>query len=666
MKNLGRSLRLALRQRWTFAGIIACSVAVAVLWGANIGAVYPFVEVIFQNKSMQDWAEDRIETSEKSRAEMEADIAQLQQQQTGELSPDEQRSLANRIAYLRTRIDAEDKVIETTQRIQPYIDRYLPDSAFQTLILIVVFLMAATLVKNLFLMANMILVQRFSDRTVLKLRNQLFEHTLAMELGTFNKDRTGDLMSRVTGNIGKIGSSISFIVGKAMREPMKASVCLIGAATVSWKLLLFSFITAPLAIFLTYTLAKSIKRANRRQMEESSRLLSRLLQSFHGIQAVKAYTMEKHENERFQQTTQEAYRKGMKITFYQALTKLSDEVMGICVVSISILAGGYLVLNQETHLLGIEMTSRPLSFGAIMLFFAFLVGASDPLRKMSDFVNVIQAGAAAGDRVYPFLDRKSAIVDPENPQPLADARCPIVFDNISFHYEPEQPVLKNVSLRIPFGQKIAIVGANGCGKTTLANLIPRFYDPVEGDVRLGYVNIRDVRLHDLRRRIGVISQQTVLFDDTVMDNIRYGSPEATDEQVIAAAKQAHAHNFIMRNLENGYESHVGEQGKLLSGGQRQRLALARAILRDPDILIMDEATSQIDPESEQLIHNALEQFIQNRTTIMITHRMSSLSLAERIVVMNDGEIVDDGTHDELSQRCDLYRRLYQISFKESA
>jgi ATP-binding cassette subfamily B protein/subfamily B ATP-binding cassette protein MsbA len=285
---------------------------------------------------------------------------------------------------------------------------------------------------------------------------------------------------------------------------------------------------------------------------------------------------------------------------------------------------------------------------------------------LSDIYTRIQAGLAAAERVFPILDRESAITDPTNPQPLPQPHRELIFDHVRFRYEPEKPVLDDIDLRIPYGETIAVVGPNGCGKTTLVNLIPRFYDPAEGAVRVDDVDLRDVKLRDLRRRIGLVSQQTLLFDDTVGNNVRYGSPHATDEEVIEAAKKARAHRFIMEDLEQGYDTSVGQGGNRLSGGQRQRIALARAILRDPEILILDEATSQIDLESEQLIHQALEQFVRGRTAVIITHRLSTLDLADRVVVMNAGRIDDVGTHEELIRRCELYRGLYEIHFKQSA
>ena len=666
MKNLGRAIKQALRQRFTIIGIVLSSFAIALFWGANIGAVYPFVEVIIQNKSMHDWARERIADSSAKCNQIEAKVKNLNKKLSNTETKKDRITIENEIEHLSLRLQAEEKVVSFTGNVQPYIERFLPDDPFKTLVVIAVGLIIFTIVKDVFLVVNLMLVHRFSELTTLDLRNQVFQHTMKMGLGVFNKDRTGDLMSRFTGDIAKIGGVVSFLFGRAMREPLKAVVCLAGAIWVSWQLMLFSFVVAPVALFFTYTLAKSIKRANRRLMEESSLLFRRLLQSFSGIYAVKAYTMERHENNRFRRTTREVYRKSMKIMFYHGLTKFSDEVLGICVVCISILAGGYLVLNQETHIFGMAMTERPMNLASLLLFYGFLIGASDPLRKMSGFVNQIQAGAAAADRIYPLLDRESSIVEIENPIAVKDVRKPIIFENVSFYYDKNELVLRDINLKIESGKTLAIVGPNGCGKTTLLNMIPRFFDPIQGNVLLGYDSIRDLSIQDLRRRISIVTQQTILFDDTVMNNIRYGSPRASDEDVVHAAKKAHAHGFIMDKLDHGYSTNVGESGGRLSGGQRQRISLARAILRDPQIMLLDEATSQIDPESEQLIHNALQQFTKNRTTVMITHRLSTLSLAHQILVLNEGKIIDLGTHDQLASRCELYQRLYQLRLKESA
>jgi ABC-type multidrug transport system fused ATPase/permease subunit len=265
-----------------------------------------------------------------------------------------------------------------------------------------------------------------------------------------------------------------------------------------------------------------------------------------------------------------------------------------------------------------------------------------------------------------MLDREPTVRELPRAPAVARHRRDLVLERVSFQYAPSHRVLEEIDLRVPFGESVAIVGPNGCGKSTLVNLVPRFYDPLSGSVRLDGVDLRDMRLRDLRGQIGLVTQETLLFDDTVLNNIRYGCPHATREQVIDAARQAHAHKFIEQKLEHGYQTLVGQGGSRLSGGQRQRIALARAILRDPAILILDEATSQIDLESEQLIHKVLEQFTRHRTTLIVTHRLATLALADRIVVMNSGRMVDLGTHDQLMGRCEVYRRLHHMQFKETA
>jgi ATP-binding cassette subfamily B protein/subfamily B ATP-binding cassette protein MsbA len=315
-------------------------------------------------------------------------------------------------------------------------------------------------------------------------------------------------------------------------------------------------------------------------------------------------------------------------------------------------------------LLGIPLTPRPLDLSSLLLFYGFLFGMADPVRKFSDIFSRLQCGVAASDRIFARLDREPVIRSPKTPLPCPRHQRELAFEGVSFEYQPGTRVLNNVTLRIPFGETTAIVGPNGCGKSTLANLIPRFADPVEGRIRLDGVPLTDLRLRELRGQIGLVTQEPLLFDDTVFNNIRYGRHRASRDEVIEAAKRAHAHKFIESELTDGYETVVGTLGGRLSGGQRQRIALARAILRDPAILILDEATSQVDLESEQAIQEVLEEFTRGRTTVIITHRMAILSLAHRIVAMQAGQIVDVGTHQEMLNRCALYRRLHQIQFED--
>jgi ATP-binding cassette subfamily B protein/subfamily B ATP-binding cassette protein MsbA len=665
MKSFLRALKLTLRYRLTVVGIVLSAIMVALLWGGNIGAAYPILKVCIHGESLQEWVDDDIAERKQKSSELHRTIQSLQASKDG-MPEGDTTKIDFEIVSAQDRLKAEQRALTVLGWLQPGVHRYLPSDPFRTILVIVAALMVATMVKDLFIFSNSMLVQRAVQLVGFDLRKKLYHHGLRMDLSEFGEQRTGAMMARFNVDINYLSNGLNCLYGRALLEPLKGLACLALAAFICWRLLLFSLILTPIAALLIRLLAGSIKRANRRAMEENTQLMGVLSEAFNGIQTVKAFTMEQYERGRFRRVSRECLRKAMRIVLYNSLSKPAIEILGMGMIFVALIAGAYLVLNKELFILGIKMCDRPLSVEALFCFYGMLVGASDPARKLSDVFNGIQGGVAAADRIFPLLDRKPKVTDPPAPRPVPRPHRQLIFDHVHFHYTPEQPVLRDINLTVDFGETLCIVGPNGCGKTTLANLLPRFHDPVDGSVRLDHVDLREVRLRELRRTVGVVTQQTLLFDDTVLNNIRYGSTGASREEAIAAAKKAHAHRFIEEKLEDGYETIAGPGGNRLSGGQRQRIALARAILRDPEILVLDEATSQIDIESEQLIHKALENFVRDRTAIVITHRLSTLRLADRILVMEAGRIIDLGTHDQLTHRCDLYRRLHEIQFRQSA
>lgn len=663
MNNFARVVRLALRYRLTVFGSIVSALGVALLWGGNIGAVYPFMKVVFEGKSLQQWVDGELDKTRRTIVQQSARLESLQREcaaARAELRPGIQSDISN----VQLRLTAEQSAEWAYTRVKPYLDRYLPADPFQTLALVTAALLLGTLLKDVFIISNNVLAARLAQLAAFDLRKKFYRRTLRMDLATFNDEGTSDLMSRFTNDMQNVSAGLESLFGRLVCEPLKMICCLVGAALISWRLLLLSLVVAPLAGLAIRWLAKTLKRVNRRAMEEIAQLYNTLDETFRGIKIVKAFTNERQERKRFHLRSKAYYKKAMRIARYDALSHPLTESMGILTLCLALLAGAWLTLKGKTSLLGIPMSARPLDREALLLFYALLAGSADPMRKFSEVFSRLQCAMAASDRIYQRLDRQPSVRNPSAPTPFHRHDRELTFDGVGFSYQPGQPVLEDVSLRIPFGEAIALVGANGCGKSTLANLVPRLADPTGGEIRLDGVPLGDMRLRDLRGQIGIVTQETLLFDDTVFNNIRYGRFQATREEVIAAAKQAHAHRFIESELPDGYDTMAGTLGARLSGGQKQRIALARAILRDPAILILDEATSQIDLESEQAIQQVLETFIRNRTTIIITHRLAALSLANRIVVMQAGRIVDVGKHEEMLARCGLYRRLHQLQFED--
>jgi ATP-binding cassette, subfamily B, bacterial MsbA len=660
-----RVLRLAMRRRWSIAGIIATSLLVAMLWGTNISALYPMVEIVFRGDTIKSYTDGELSKADQQLDELDRQ-ARFHIEAPAEAQPIDETNRKLALREIETRRTLIEKGVKWLRWAKPTIDRFSPSTPYSTLAWIVGILILGTGIKLVALGANLMLVQYVSDHTLLELRHLYFRKALRLDLDSFGENGSADLTSRLTNDTGAASAGIAVLLGRLIREPLKMAVCLGGALSICPRLLLLVAVLAPIMGLVSSHLSRAIRRSNRKAMEEMSQMYGMLTDAFSGIRVVKAFNTQARERAKFSRGTRLFFDRSMKIALYSTLARSSSELIGMTMVCLAILGGGYLVVNQETHLLGLRMTYEPINVGRMLLFFGFLIGASDPARKLQDVWANLQRGIAAAERVYAVIDMPVRVTEPAEPKTVARPHREITFDNVTYQYASGPRVLNGINLSVRHGETIAVVGPNGSGKSTLVSLLCRFDDPHGGTVAIDGLALNEMATRDLRRRIALVTQRTILFDDTIENNIRYGSPGADSHAVVRAAKMAYADEFILHKTPEGYKTLLGTGGMRLSGGQMQRLALARAFLRDPDILILDEATSAIDYESEQLIHQALAKFLINRTGIMITHRPTSLAMADRVVVIESGQIADQGTHQQLILRNRFYQSLCGNDHKKKA
>lgn len=642
MKNFLRALRMA-SQYWMSVTLAAvCSFAVAALWGANIGAFFPILEVTIRNKSMQQWVDEELAKHSQAMLAVEADITERKTALANlAVQAGERVELQRAIEALQSQLTIHQTQHSSYTKLKPWIDRFVPASPFQTITLIVIGLLVSTLIKHFFLISNEVLVGKVALDVSRNLRNKVFERALYMDRASFANRGNANFVTLIVHTTDMLSVGLINALGAALREPLKIVACLIGASMICWRLLVLSVLVAPIVGVLLFYVTRGLKRVSRRILERATGFHEVLLEALSNIQTVQSYRREDAEKQRFEAATLTMRRFSLSFLFLTSLSKPIIEFLGIGMLGTTIIGGAYLVLMEQTSLFGIRICDEPLSVSALLVFFGMLVGISDPLRKLSAVYSTVYAGMIAADAVFPVLDHASAIIDPVEPSELARPHRKLQIDHASFTYQNSgQRVINQISLEIPFGSTVAIVGSNGSGKSTLINLLCRFYDPSSGSIAFDDVDYRDLRVDDVRSRFALVNQQTEMFNETVAYNIRYGNPQASDEEVERVSRAAHAHEFITSVLDQGYQTKVGQNGNRLSGGQRQRIALARALLCNPEVLILDEATSQIDMQSEQLIRESLAEHRGERTMIIITHREKLLELADVVYEMVDGQLVE--------------------------
>jgi subfamily B ATP-binding cassette protein MsbA len=658
---------------------IVFGLLVAVLWGGNITAVFPLVEQLLQKTSPHERVANEIKTAEAEAARRKASFARIDAELSALERAGRPEDDAERIKLLQDRVDNESKLHAASRqlllmkRIELHVLPLVPRNEFQAFALIVVLLMAAELIKGVCVYYQDVLVGGVVQRVINDIREKCLMKVLALDYQTLAADGTGTLMSRFTFDIEQVSSGIIMLSSRLIREPLKSLTCMLIALWINWRLTLLSILFLPLLALFLQAYGRMLKRASRRMMESMSRIYKVLEETLDGLKVVIAFGTAERHRQRFSAENERYFHKSQRLVKLDALAKPTMELLGLSAMFIAMLPGAYLVIRGQTDIWGIRLATAPMSAAGLIVLYGLLVGLLDPCRKMSASFSRVRRCTAALDRIFELMDRPPLVREAADAIPLPRHSRTIEFRGVTFEYpaqeqeQPRGPALREVNLTVPAGEVVAIVGRNGCGKSTLVNLLPRLYDAQAGEVLIDDVPLGRVRLHDLRSQIGLVTQETILFDDTILENIRYGKPDATREEVEVVARQARVME-IVESVPHGFETGIGERGRNLSGGQRQRIALARAMLRDPAILILDEATSASDAHSEAQIHEALETFVRGRTVFIITHAMtpSLLGLVTRVVVMDAGQIIASGTHEQLLQSCPLYERLVHARTRAKA
>ena len=521
--------------------------------------------------------------------------------------------------------------------------------AFLTLVYMGLALIIMTGVKTFGYFASSAIMIPLRTGVVRDIRIEVYEKVLRLPLSFFSEERKGDIIARMSADVGAVENSITSSIDMLIRQPIAIIVCFATMLTVSWQLTVFVIVVAPFAGWIMGVVSRQLKSQSAAVQGKWGDMLAQLDETLGGLRIIKAFIAEHKMLQRFVKINEDYRNEVNSMAMRQSAAHPMSEFLGTIIIVVVLWFGGYLILSES------NLIDAP----TFIFFMVILYSVINPLKDLSKATYQIPVGLASMDRIDFILKADNPIKEPAAPQPIPSFEKDIELRDVSFHYTEGRPVLKHINLTVPKGKTIALVGQSGSGKSTLVDLIPRYHDVRDGEVLIDGKNIKNVRISELRALIGNVNQEAILFNDTFYNNITFGVENATMEQVIEAAKIANAHDFIMES-EHGYDTMIGDRGGRLSGGQRQRVSIARAILKNPPILILDEATSALDTESERLVQEALERLMKSRTTIAIAHRLSTIKNADEIYVLYAGEIVEVGQHEELIAKNGYYKRLYDM------
>ncbi|HPL74574.1 MAG TPA: ABC transporter ATP-binding protein [Candidatus Sumerlaeota bacterium] len=617
MKLFSRLFKYIFRYKWPVVASIALGLTASSMNILSIFAFQPVLEVIFTGKAA---------TAEKIRKEKFSEIPVL-------------GKVEKKIQPLRAAVD--EKMEQLTI--------WAMDHKMKAIYIIGIIVAIAGLLKGFATYISDYLMTYTGISIVTDLREEIHRHIIHMDLPFFSEKTTGELMARSSNDITTMNTAITSVMDVGIQSPISIAMILSFMYYQSPELTIYSILIAPFVAGVVALTGKKIRKVSKKAQESIADVMDVMQETYNGIRVVKAFGMEDFESARFQKSNKKAYRTYLKRQAIRKITSPLMEFLGTLAIISVLFAGAHLILREQT-LTGAK-------------FFLFIVALSRLYRPVKDLGHIhieIQQGMAGAERVFEILDTRRVLEEKPDAIPMPFLEKGILFKDVNFRYSPDgRNVLENINLEIPRGNVTAIVGRSGAGKTSFANLLCRFYDPNEGAVLMDGKDLRDFTLQSLRDRIAIVTQDTILFNDTVRNNIAYGRTDIPLESVIEAAEKAYAHEFIEK-MPQGYDTDIGQQGSKLSGGQRQRLAIARAILKNPDILVFDEATSALDSEAEQKIQQAMQNLIKGRTTLIIAHRLSTVKMADEIIVLDDGKIVERGAHEELLHADGHYAQLSRL------